>query len=115
MEQIKSDVESFARIRVIGIGGSGSNAINHMVGAKVKGVEFISINSDAQDLHHSSAKKKIHVGKNLTRGLGAGGDPDIGRRAAEETREEIANAIKGSDMVFITGGWVVEQELVPHQ
>ncbi|MCB9811036.1 MAG: cell division protein FtsZ [Candidatus Nomurabacteria bacterium] len=104
MEQIKSDVESFARIRVVGVGGSGKNAVNHMVASKVKGVEFIAINSDAQDLHHSLAKKKIHIGKNLTRGLGAGGNPDMGRRAAEETREEIANAIKGSDMIFITGG-----------
>jgi cell division protein FtsZ len=104
MEQIKSDVESFARIRVIGVGGSGNNAVNHMVNAKVKGVEFIAINSDAQDLHHSLAKKKIHIGKNLTRGLGAGGNPEMGRRAAEETREEIANAIKGSDMIFVTGG-----------
>lgn len=104
MEQIKSDVESFARIRVVGAGGSGSNAVNYMVNSKVKGVEFIAVNSDAQDLHHSLAKKKIHIGKNLTRGLGAGGNPDMGRRAAEETREEIANAIKGSDMIFITGG-----------
>ena len=104
MEQIKSDVESFARIRVVGAGGSGSNAVNYMVGAKVKGVEFIAINSDAQDLHHSLAKKKIHIGKNLTRGLGAGGNPDMGRRAAEETREEINNALKGSDMIFITCG-----------
>src|SRR5690606_20617139 len=104
MEQIKTDVEAFARIRVMGVGGSGKNAVNHMVSSKVKGVEFISVNSDAQDLHHSLAKKKIHVGKNLTRGLGAGGNPDIGRRAAEEPREEIANAIKGSDMIFITGG-----------
>ncbi|MCB9812064.1 cell division protein FtsZ [Candidatus Nomurabacteria bacterium] len=104
MEQIRSDVESFARIRVVGVGGSGKNAVNHMVSSKVKGVEFIAINSDAQDLHHSLAKRKIHIGKNLTRGLGAGGNPDMGRRAAEETREEIANAIKGSDMIFITGG-----------
>jgi cell division protein FtsZ len=104
MEQIKTDVESFARIRVVGVGGSGNNAVNYMVGAKVKGVEFIAINSDAQDLHHSLAKKKINIGKNLTRGLGAGGNPEMGRRAAEETREEIANAIKGSDMIFITGG-----------
>lgn len=104
MEQIKTDVESFARIRVIGIGGSGNNAVNHMVSSKIKGVEFIAINSDAQDLHHSLAKKKIHIGKNLTRGLGAGGNPDMGRRAAEETREEIANSLKGSDMIFITGG-----------
>lgn len=104
MEQIRSDIESFARIRVVGVGGSGKNAVNHMVSSKVKGVEFIAINSDAQDLHHSLAKKKIHIGKNLTRGLGAGGNPDMGRRAAEETREEISNAIKGSDMIFITGG-----------
>ena len=104
MEQIKPDVESFARIRVIGIGGSGKNATNHMIDSKVKGVEFIAVNSDAQDLHHSLAKKKIHIGKNLTRGLGAGGNPDMGRRAAEETREEIANSLKGSDMIFITCG-----------
>jgi cell division protein FtsZ len=104
MEQIKTDVESFARIRVVGVGGSGNNAVNYMLNAKVKGVEFIAINSDAQDLHNSLAKKKINIGKNLTRGLGAGGNPDMGRRAAEETREEIANAIKGSDMIFITGG-----------
>jgi len=104
MEQIKSDVESFARIRVIGVGGSGNNAVNHMVSNKIKGVEFIVINSDAQDLHHSLAKKKIHIGKNLTRGLGAGGNPTMGRQAAEETREEIANSLKGSDMIFITSG-----------
>ena len=104
MEQIKSDVESFARIRVVGVGGSGNNAVNHMVESKVKGVEFIAINSDAQDLHNSQAKKKIHIGKNLTRGLGAGGNPEMGKRAAEETREEINNSIKGSDMIFITGG-----------
>lgn len=104
MEQIKTDVESFARIRVIGVGGSGNNAVNHMITNKIKGVEFIAINSDAQDLHNSLAKKKIHIGKNLTRGLGAGGNPEMGRKAAEETREEIANALKGTDMIFITGG-----------
>jgi len=104
MEHIKSDVESFARIRVVGVGGSGNNAVNHMVNAKVKGVEFVAINSDAQDLHHSQAKRKIHIGKNITKGLGAGGNPDMGRRAAEETKEEIANALKGSHMTFITGG-----------
>jgi len=104
MEQIKTDVESFARIRVIGVGGSGNNAVNHMITNKIKGVEFIAINSDAQDLHNSIAKKKIHIGKNLTRGLGAGGNPEMGRKAAEETREEIANSLKGTDMIFITGG-----------
>lgn len=104
MEHIKSEVESFARIRIIGIGGSGNNAVNHMINHKVKGVEFIAMNSDAQDLHHALAKKKIHIGKNLTKGLGAGGNPDMGRRAAEETREEIANSLKGSHMAFITCG-----------
>jgi len=104
MPQIKPEVETFARIKVIGVGGSGKNAVNHMINSKVKGIEFVAINSDAQDLHHSLAKKKIHIGKNLTRGLGAGGNPDLGKRAVEETKEEIQEAIKGSDMVFITCG-----------
>lgn len=104
MKQIQPEVEAFARIRVVGAGGSGNNAINHMINSGVQGVEFIAINTDAQDLHHSPAKKKIHIGKNLTRGLGAGGNHEIGRRAAEETREEIFEALKGSDMVFISGG-----------
>ncbi|MEX0917069.1 MAG: cell division protein FtsZ [Candidatus Paceibacterota bacterium] len=104
MKQVKPDVESFARIRVVGSGGSGKNAVNHMVNSKVKGVEFIAVNTDAQDLHHSFAKKKIHIGKNLTHGLGAGGNPEIGKRAAEETKEEILEALKGSDMIFIAGG-----------
>jgi len=104
MKQIKPEVEAFARIRVIGVGGSGSNVINHMINSKVQGVDFIAINTDAQDLHHSKSKKKIHIGKNLTRGLGTGMNPELGRRAAEETKEEIHEAIKGSDMVFVTGG-----------
>jgi cell division protein FtsZ len=103
-KQVKSDVESFARIRVIGVGGSGGNTINHMVTSNVQGVEFIAINTDSQDLHKSKASKKIHVGKTLTRGLGTGMNPDMGKQAAEETREEIQEAIKGSDMVFITCG-----------
>ncbi len=103
-KQVKSEVESFARIRVIGVGGSGGNAVNHMVSSKVDGVDFIAVNTDAQDLHKSKAKKKIHIGKTLTRGLGTGMNPDLGKQAAEETREEIQDAIKGSDMVFITGG-----------
>jgi len=104
MKQVKPEVEAFARIRVIGVGGSGNNAIDHMIGAKVQGVDFIAINTDAQALHKSRAKKKIHIGKNLTRGLGTGMNPELGRRAAEETKEEIHEAIKGSDMVFVTGG-----------
>jgi cell division protein FtsZ len=104
MAQVNPDIEAFARIRVIGVGGSGKNAVNHMVEEKVRGVDFITINTDAQDLHHSLAKKKIHIGKNLTRGLGAGMNPELGKRASEETKEEIQQAIKGSDMVFIAGG-----------
>jgi cell division protein FtsZ len=104
MPQIKPEVEAFARIKVLGIGGSGKNALNHMINSKVKGVDFIAINTDSQDLHHSLAKRKIHIGKNLTRGLGAGMNPDLGKRAVEETKEEIQEALKGADMVFIAGG-----------
>ncbi len=104
MPQIKPEVEAFARIKVIGVGGSGKNALNHMINSKVKGVDFISVNTDAQDLHHSLSKKKIHIGKNLTRGLGTGMNPELGKRAVEETKEEIQEAIKGADMVFIAGG-----------
>lgn len=104
MAQVQPEIEAFARIRVVGTGGSGGNAINHMLESKVRGVDFIAINTDAQDLHHSLAKKKIHIGKNLTRGLGAGMNPELGKRAAEETKEEIQQSIKGSDMVFIACG-----------
>lgn len=103
-KRVEPEIETFARIRVVGVGGSGKNAVNHMIQSKVRGVEFIAINSDAQDLHRSLAKRKIHIGKNLTRGLGTGMNPDLGRRAAEETRQEIQEALAGSDMVFITGG-----------
>lgn len=103
-KRVEPEIETFARIRVVGVGGSGNNAVNHMINSKVKGVEFIAINTDAQDLHRSLAKRKIHIGKNLTRGLGAGMNPELGRRAAEETRQEIQEALQGSDMVFITCG-----------
>lgn len=103
-KRVEPEVETFARIRVVGCGGSGNNAVNHMVNSKVKGVEFVAINTDAQDLHRSLAKKKIHIGRNLTKGLGAGMNPDLGKRAAEETRQEIQEALQGSDMVFITCG-----------
>ncbi|TSC70864.1 MAG: cell division protein FtsZ [Parcubacteria group bacterium Gr01-1014_49] len=103
-KRVEPEVETFARIRVVGVGGSGKNAINHMIASKVRGVEFIAINSDAQDLHRSLAKRKIHIGKNLTRGLGTGMNPELGKRAAEETRQEIQEALSGSDMVFITCG-----------
>ena len=104
MPQITPEVEAFARIKVLGVGGSGKNAINHMINSKVKGVEFIAVNTDAQDLHNTQSKKKIHIGKNLTRGLGTGMNPELGKRAVEETKEEIQEAIKGADMVFIAGG-----------
>ncbi len=104
MVQIKPDVEAFARIKVLGVGGSGKNALNHMINSKVKGVDFIAVNTDSQDLHNVQAKRKIHIGKNLTRGLGAGMNPELGKRAVEETKEEIQEAIKGADMVFITCG-----------
>ncbi len=103
-KRVEPEVETFARIRVVGVGGSGKNAINHMIESKVRGVEFIAVNSDAQDLHRSLAKRKIHIGKNLTRGLGTGMNPELGKRAAEETRQEIQEALSGSDMVFITCG-----------
>lgn len=104
MPKINPDIETFARIKVIGVGGSGKNAINHMIDSGIKGVEFIAMNTDTQDLHNSLADKKIHIGKNLTKGLGAGMNPEVGRQAAEETKAEVQDAIKGADMVFIAGG-----------
>ena len=103
-KRVEPEVETFARIRVVGVGGSGKNAINHMITSKVRGVEFVVVNADAQDLHRSLAKRKIHIGKNLTRGLGTGMNPELGKRAADETRQEIQEALAGSDMVFITCG-----------
>ncbi len=104
MAEIKPDVETFARIKVVGVGGSGTNAISRMIECKLKGVEFVAINTDAQALHHSKASDKIHIGKNLTKGLGAGMNPEIGRQAAEENRDEIHEVLKGADMVFVTCG-----------
>jgi cell division protein FtsZ len=104
MAEIKPEMETFARIKVVGIGGSGVNAVNRMIDAGVRGVEFIAINTDAQSLHNSKAPKKVHIGKNITRGLGAGADPEVGLKAAEEDSELIKEALKGSDMVFVTGG-----------
>jgi cell division protein FtsZ len=104
MAKINPEIESFARIKVIGVGGSGKNALNHMINSKVDGVEFICMNTDTQDLHHSLADKKIHIGRNLTKGLGSGMNPEIGRQAAEETKAEIQEVLKGADMVFIACG-----------
>lgn len=104
MAEVKPKIETFAKIKVVGAGGGGNAALNRMVEAKIRGVEFIAINTDAQALHHSGADQKIHIGQTLTRGLGAGMDPSVGQQAAEESREEIHEALKGSDMVFVTGG-----------
>ena len=104
MPKVNQAIESFARIMVVGIGGSGKNAVNHMINSKVRGATFIAMNTDTQDLHHSLAEKKIHIGKNLTKGLGAGMDPEIGKKAAEETKSEIQDVVKGADMIFITCG-----------
>ena len=101
---LRSDSENFALIRVIGVGGGGSNAVNRMIRAEMMGVEFIACNTDAQALLQSDAPHKIRIGDKITRGLGAGGDPGIGQRAAEEDSEKIYEALKDSDMVFITAG-----------
>ena len=104
MPQIEPAIETFASIKVVGVGGAGGAALNRMIDAGVDGVEFIAINTDAQALHHSKASKKIHIGKDATRGLGAGADPSVGETAAKESQEEITEVLKGSDMVFVTIG-----------
>lgn len=104
MPQVKPDIETFAKIKVIGVGGSGGSAVNRMIGGKIRGVDFIAMNTDVQALHHSAAPQKLHIGKSVTRGLGAGMDPDVGRKAAEETQNEIRDIVKDADMVFITCG-----------
>jgi len=101
---LRSDSENFALIRVIGVGGGGSNAVNRMIRAEMMGVEFIALNTDAQALLQSDAPHKLRIGDKITRGLGAGGDSAIGQRAAEEDSDKIASALEGSDMVFITAG-----------
>jgi len=97
-------VENFAQIRVIGVGGGGSNAVNRMIEEGLSGVEFIAVNTDAQALMLSQAPKRVRIGDKLTRGLGAGGDPEVGRKAAEESSEELYQVLEGSDMVFVTAG-----------
>lgn len=104
MPQVAPAIETFAVIKVIGVGGAGGAALNRMIDAGVDGVEYIAVNTDAQALHHSKANVKIHIGKDTTRGLGAGADPSVGEKAAEESRDEIAKAIAGADMVFVTIG-----------
>ena len=103
-QEVTPDVTPVALIKVIGVGGGGGNALNRMVKANLKGIEFIAVNTDAQALYHSEAATKINIGKATTRGLGAGSNPDVGRQAAEESAEEIRQSIEGADMVFITCG-----------
>src|ERR687888_1981538 len=93
-----------AAIKVVGVGGGGTNAVSRMVDAGVSGVEFISVNTDAQALLMTDADVKIHIGSKVTRGLGAGADPEVGKAAAHESRDELKEALKGADMVFITAG-----------
>ena len=104
MAEIKPEIETFAKIKVVGVGGSGGSSTNRMIASKIRGVEFIAMNTDVQALHYSQAQQKLHIGKASTRGLGAGMDPEMGMRAAEEAQNEIREVLKGADMVFITCG-----------
>jgi cell division protein FtsZ len=104
MLEFDMEMEALAHIKVIGVGGGGCNAVNRMIEAGVKGVEFITVNTDAQALQMSKAEQRLQIGEKLTRGLGAGANPEIGKKAAEESREIILNALKGADMVFVTAG-----------
>ncbi|MFZ5592169.1 MAG: cell division protein FtsZ, partial [Bacillota bacterium] len=104
MLDFELDLNQFANIKVIGVGGGGNNAVNRMISSGLKGVEFIAVNTDAQALQMSLTNQKIQIGIKLTKGLGAGANPEIGQKAAEESREEIMAALKGADMVFVTAG-----------
>ena len=104
IQEIIPSIETFANIKVVGIGGSGGSAVNRMVSSKIRGVEFIAVNTDAQALHHSVAPYKIHIGRNTTKGLGAGMDPDLGAKSAEENEADLTSMLSGADMVFITCG-----------
>ncbi len=104
MAEIKPEIETVAKIKVIGVGGGGGSSTNRMIVSKIRGVEFIAMNTDVQALHYSQAQKKIHIGKTVTRGLGAGMNPEAGLKAAEESQAEIREMLKGADMVFVTCG-----------
>lgn len=104
MAEVKPEIETFAKIKVVGVGGSGGSSTNRMIASKIRGVEFIAMNTDVQALHFSQASHKLHIGKTVTRGLGAGMDPEIGLRAAEESQNELREMLKGADMVFICCG-----------
>lgn len=102
--EITPDISPVARIKVLGVGGGGCNAVNRMIKSQLSGIEFIGVNTDAQALYHSEAPTKINIGKATTRGLGAGGQPDVGKQSAEESSEELKSSIEGADMVFVTCG-----------
>ena len=102
--EIKPEIETFAKIKVIGVGGSGNSAVNRMISTKIRGVEFMVANTDVQALHVSQANTKLHIGRTVTKGLGAGMDPEMGAKAAEESQNEIRDSLAGADMVFITCG-----------
>jgi len=104
MAEVKPAAETFAKIKVIGVGGGGGSAINRMVEGGIKGVDFVAINTDVQSLHYNKAGQKLHIGKSVTRGLGAGMNPELGKQAAEESQNEIRDILKDSDMVFVTCG-----------
>ena len=104
MPEVKPEIQTIAKIKVVGVGGGGNSAINRMIQAKIRGVEFISLNTDLQALQSNLATDRIHIGKGTTRGLGAGMNPAVGRKAAEESQNEIREILKGADMVFITYG-----------
>ena len=104
IKEITPPIETFANIKVVGVGGSGNSAINRMVKSKIRGVEFIAINTDAQALHHSIAPNKVHIGRETTKGLGAGMDPELGTKSAEENEQDILKSLEGANMVFITCG-----------
>lgn len=104
MLEFDMDTEQFAQIKVVGVGGGGNNAVNRMIEASLKGVQFIAINTDKQALYNSKAEYKIQIGEKLTRGLGAGANPEIGSKAAEESRDDVYQALQGADMVFVTAG-----------
>ncbi|MBN1937864.1 MAG: cell division protein FtsZ, partial [Anaerolineae bacterium] len=104
MEQKSSVPEHFARIKVLGLGGGGSNAVNRMIAEGIQGVEFVAINTDSQALMMSNAPQRIHIGEKLTKGLGSGGNPEMGRKAAEESSDDLYEVLRGTDMVFLTAG-----------
>ena len=104
MLEFETDLNRFAEIKVIGVGGGGNNAVNRMIISSLQGVDFVTVNTDSQALQLSSAERKIQIGVNLTKGLGAGANPEIGAKAAEESREELAKVLKGADLVFVTAG-----------